>query len=35
MPDIFAVKAMDPEEIADKGLPEGANITDNVSTMST
>jgi hypothetical protein len=35
VPLIFAVNAIEPEEIADMGLPEGARMTEIVSRMST
>ena len=35
IPLIFAVNAIEPEEMADIGLPEGARMTEMLSTMST
>lgn len=35
IPDILAVNAIEPDEIAEMGLPEGAKITDTFSSIST
>lgn len=34
-PDIFAVNAIDPDDIAEMGLPDGARMTETFSRMST